>query len=170
MTKNEEAGPVPLTSGSTTFVSRVFPWVFTLLAGGTTVAAWLGLLGGEAAAPVARWGLLAVTVIGSTAQHLLLGRLRHVWLDGDTLVVGDVRRGLRIDLRDVIEVKESRIQRLKTIKLRLSRPTPYGTTIHFIPRGWSAVLAPWAASPVADELRERAHALSSGSDRPPALR
>jgi len=161
---------VPLTSFSTTLVARVVPWAFTLITGAATVAVWLGLLGPDATTALVKWSMVAVTVVGSAAQHFFLGRLRHVWLDGDTLIVGEARRGVRVSLRDVLEVKESRMQRLKTIKLRLSRATPQGDTIRFIPLGWAAWLTPWAASPLATELRERVPELDSGSDRPPALR
>jgi hypothetical protein len=140
-------------------LARIVPGAFTLFAGGVTAAAWLGLLGPDASTPGVRWGILGAALLGSAVQYWYLGRFRRVWIDGDLLIVGDPRRGIRVQLRDVVEVEESRLQKIKSVKLRLSRPTPIGDTIRFIPRGREGWLLPWLASPVAAELRERVESL-----------
>jgi len=157
-----ESEPTPLTSGSTTWFARVLPAAFTMLAGSVTVAAWLDLLG-NAPTPVGlKWGILGVAGAASAAQHWWFGRFRRVWLDGDTLIVDDPRRGLRVSLGDVRAVDESRMQKLKCVKLTLSRPTRLGRTIRFIPRGREGWMVPWVESPVAAALRRRVEALKAG--------
>ncbi len=120
-------------------------------------------LGPEASEPAVRWGILGVAVFGSAAQHWWFGRFRHVWLDGDMLIVDDPRRGVRVRLQDVEEVAETRMQKLKWVKVRLSRQTPIGDTLRFIPRGREGWLLPWRSSPVAAELRDRVEALRAGA-------
>jgi len=165
-----ESAPTPLTSESTTWFARVWPAAFTVLAGSVTVAAWLDLLGGGPTPLGVKWGILAVAVTASAGQQWWFGRFRRVWLDGDTLIVDDPRRGPRVPLRDVRAVEESRMQKLKCVKLSLSHPTALGQTIRFIPRGREGWLVPWVQSPVAAALRERVEALRSGDAPPNALR
>jgi hypothetical protein len=164
-----ESAPTPLTSGSTTWFARVLPTAFSLLAGSVTLAAWLDLLGDTPASPVVKWIILVVAIGASAAQQWWFGRFRRVWLDGDTLIVDDPRRGLRVPLRDVRAVDESRMQKLKCVKLSLSRPTPMGRTLRFVPRGREGWLVPWEASPVAAALRQRVEALRAGDAHPKAL-
>lgn len=161
--------PIPLTSATTTWFTRVAPGLFALLGGTVTALAWLDLLG-DASAPLAvKWGITVVWAVGSVAARWLSGHFHHVWLDGDTLVVGDARRGLRVALRDVSSVEETRWQKLKCVKLRLARPTPLGTTIRLIPRGREGWLLPWMTSPVAGMLRERIAALEGRKEGRAAL-
>jgi len=164
-----ESEPTPLTSGSTTWFARVLPTAFTVLAGSVTIAAWLDLLG-DAPAPLGvKWGILAVATVGSAFLHRWGSRLRHVWRVGDTLVVGDPRRGIRVSLDDVVEVRETRLQSVKWVTLHLAHETPLGDTLRFVPRGREGWLVPWVASPVAAALRERVEALKSGDTPRKAL-
>lgn len=169
MNANGSEEAVALSSSWTVLLTRVFPWAFTLFGGGVAVAAWLGLLGPEAAEPLARWAILGAVVVGSGVQHAWLGRFRQVWLDGDLLVVGDPRRGIRIRLHDVTSVEETRLQKIKVVKVSLKHRTPVGDTIRFIPRGREGVLLPWLSSPVAAELRDHVRALQEGRRSPGAL-
>ncbi|MDP2956266.1 MAG: hypothetical protein Q8N53_07585 [Longimicrobiales bacterium] len=147
--------PERLTDGSTYYWSRIFPTVWSGLVGIVVALLWLDVLGDG---PIP----LAVKVTATTLWAVLsafffraFGRFQDVWLDGDDLLVGDPIRGLRISLRDVREVKESRLNQVKNIKLKLARPTPWGDSIAFVPKGFRTFLFPYASSPVADDLRER---------------
>lgn len=154
-------GPVPLTSVSTTWFTRVVPVAVTLITGAIAAAAWLGLLGDEVDL-AAKSMILGVAIVVSGVSHGWFGQFKRVWLDGESLVIGgDPRRGVRISLRDVAHVGETRWQKLKWIKVELARSTPVGDTIRFIPRGHEAWLTPWLSSPVAAELKGKVRALKS---------
>jgi hypothetical protein len=62
-------------------------------------------------------------------------------------------------LNDIREIKESRFQQIKTVTLKLRRPTALGTSISFVPRGAGAFFFPVMTSSVAEGLRERWRAL-----------
>lgn len=148
-----------LTDGSTYYWSRIFPPLWSALVGGVAALAWLDVLG-DAPAPLAvKVGITAVWAGMSMGFFRWLGRLQDVWLDGDTLVVGDPRRGTRIALRDVREVRESRFVQIKTVRLELARSTPWGSSVDFVPKGIRTFFFPYARSPVAAELRARKEAL-----------
>ena len=159
------AGLEPLTGGATVYFGRIFPIVWTTAVGAFTGAVWLDLLPEGPAPAVAKWALLGVWMVVSTVIIRTFGGLRHVWRDGDELVVGDPQRGLRIGLRDVREVEESRFQQVKTVTLRLRRPTPLGDRISFVPRGPGAFFFPLMDSSVAKELRERQRELAEEANR-----
>ncbi|HSG09294.1 MAG TPA: hypothetical protein VLA36_13115 [Longimicrobiales bacterium] len=145
----------PLTGGSTAYFGRVFPVVWTTAMGALTGAAWLDLLGDGATPTTVKWAMLTVWVALSTVIIRYFGSLRHVWRNGDELIVGDPRRGLRIHLGDVREIKESHFQQIKTVTLKLRRPTALGDSISFVPKGAGAFFFPLMSSGVAERLRER---------------
>ncbi len=158
MPYQQSSEPVRLTSASTTYFARIVPVAVTLLTGAVAVGAWLGPLG-DGVDAVARWTALGIAVVGSAIAHRWFGRLRHVWLDSENLVVGgDPRRGVRVALRDVADIAETRWQKLKWVKVTLTHTTAVGDTIRFIPRGREAWLTPWVSSPVVKKLRERVEA------------
>ena len=149
-----------LSSGSTTFWKRVFPAAWTVGLGAFVVAIWFDLLGQPHLPEMVKGALVGGWALLSGLMFRWFGQLERVWLDADSLVVGDSHRGTRVSLRDVCEVKESRLQRVKTVTLKLSRPTPLGTRITFIPKGSKEVFLPWADSAVAAALRERVERLA----------
>jgi len=147
--------PERLTDGSTYYWSRVFPTLWSALLGIFVVLVWMGVLG-DAAEPVAvKAGVTAAWAVASAVFFRMFAGLKDVWLDGDDLLVGDPTRGTRISLRDVRDVKESRLRQVKNITLELGRPTPWGDSITFVPKGLKTFLFPYTSSPVADELRTR---------------
>lgn len=148
-------GPVPLTGGSTDYFGKVFPVVWSTAVGALTVAVWMDLLGDAPAPQLVKWALLAVWGGVSTLLFHVFGKLRRVWRDGDELLVGDPLRGLRIHLSEVREIKESHFQQVKTVTLKLRRPTALGDSISFVPKGAGAVFFPLMSSGVAERLRER---------------
>jgi hypothetical protein len=156
---------VPLTGGSTAYFGRVFPAVWTTAMGGLTGAVWLDLLPDGPAPSVVKWALLSVWVAVSAVIIRYFGSLRHVWRRGDELIVGDAQRGLRIHLSDVREIKETRFQQIKTVTLKLRRPTELGSSISFVPKGAGPFFFPLMSSSVARDLRERHQALMAEQHR-----
>lgn len=163
MTSDPRGEPTRLTSASTTVYGRVLPAVWSAGFGIITLITWLGVGENHPAPPEVRWVMAATWAFGSLFLHGWLGRLRHVSLDGDTLVVGHPRRGTRIPLREVQEVKETRAQKMKWIKVTVGRATPVGRTIRFMPKGREGWLTPWALSPVAEDLQARVLAAGGGA-------
>lgn len=155
--EGEVPGPVPLTSASTFWYRRVVPGVVTASVAAAVIGIWT-----DAAEPgltlAVKCVVASVGVVVAGGFFWWLGRFQPVWLDGDYLVVGDARRGFRVRLQDVRELKETRLQKMKWVKLELSHSTPLGCTIRFIPRGPRAWLAPWSESPLVEELRQRIEA------------
>jgi hypothetical protein len=147
-----------LTGNSTVYFGRIAPMFMTALGGAVTAAAWLDLLGDGPVPDPAKWMILAVWLVMCGVAFGYLWRLPRVWRDGDHLLVGDPRRGVRIPLSEVVEVRESRFQQMKTVTLELRRPTPLGRKIRFVPRGAGAFLFPLSWSPVAAELRDEVRA------------
>lgn len=148
-------GPERLTDGSTFYWSRIFPTLWCALVGVVVALIWMDVLGDASITQAVKAAVTAIWAGGSTGFFLYFGRFKDVWLDGDDLLVGDRLRGVRINLRDVREVKESRLRQVKSITLELARPTPWGKSISFVPKGLTTFFFPYASSPVADELRER---------------
>jgi len=158
MSNDESSGPIPLTSGSTTVFARVVPTVLVLVLAVMAILAWVGGLGDDLAEP-ARWTIMGVALVVAVVSQRWFSRVRHVWLDEEHLVVGpDPHRGVRVRLQDVSEVRETRWQKVKWAKVELTRTTPMGDTIRFIPRGREAWLTPWLSSPVVKQLQQRVEA------------
>jgi hypothetical protein len=155
MIPDHREGPERLTDGSTYYWSRIFPTLWSALLGVFVALIWLGVLGDATEPTSVKVGITAAWAIASTAFFRMFAGLKDVWLDGDDLLVGDPVRGTRISLRDVREVKESRLRQVKNITLELARPTPWGDSITFVPKGLKTFLFPYTTSPVAGRLRER---------------
>jgi hypothetical protein len=154
MNPSDDTHLVALTSASTTFYARVMPVFGTLIAATVTTLAWLDLFSDPIPA-IGKWAMLGATVVVAVVSFGWMGRFQHVWLEGDHLLIGAPRRGVRVSLRDVRDLTETRMQKVKWVKLELTHGTSLGKTIRFIPRGHRAWLAPWSASPLVGGLRER---------------
>lgn len=152
-------GPERLTDGSTYYWSRIFPTTWTAIVGVLIVLMWMGVLG--PAPEAVKWVALGVWGGVSALFYRMFSPLKDVWLDGDEVLVGDPLRGTRINLRDITEVKESRLHQVKTVTLELSRATPLGRSISFVPKGIKTFMVPYASSPVAADLKERKQKLLS---------
>ncbi|MEJ2205010.1 MAG: hypothetical protein P8170_12980 [Gemmatimonadota bacterium] len=149
-----------LSSEATTFWKRIFPTAWTVGVGALAVAVWLGLIGDPPAPDVVRVVILGGWATFSALFFHWLGRLQHVWRVGNELVVGDRERGVRVNLTEIRNVKESRMQRLKMVTLELDHATPLGRKITFIPRGAKTFWLPFADSEVAADLRARMERLA----------
>lgn len=159
------AGLEPLTGMSTAYFGRVFPAVWTTAVGMFTGAVWLDLLPDGPAPTAVKWALLTAWVAVSAIIIRYFGSLQHVWRHGDELVVGGAGRGVRIHLGDVLEIKESRFQQIKTVTLKLRRPTPLGDNISFVPKGMGPFFFPLMSSGAAERLRQRQKELVADQHR-----
>jgi len=153
-----------LSSGATTFWKRVFPTAWTLGVGAITVAAWLDLIGHPPAPELVKGALLAGWALFSGLFFRWFGRLKHVWREGDEIVIGDRRKGPRVRLEELREIKETRLQKVKMVTLNLGRPSRLGREVTFIPKGATSLWIPWADSPVVRDLEARRQRLLGAGD------
>jgi hypothetical protein len=147
--------PQRLTDGSTYYWSRIFPTLWTTLVAVLVALIWMDVLGDAPAPDTVKWAATGIWGGLSALFFRLFGGLQDAWLVGDEVVIGHPLRGVRIHLRDVREVKESRLRQVKTVTLELGRPTPLGHSVSFVPRGLKTFMMPYADSPVAADLRTR---------------
>lgn len=163
MDSHHGAQPERLSSSWTPFIHGVAPLVSSLAIGAAAVAFMLGWA--DPTVPVIVRGLaLPVWLGASVALFMWLGAMRDVWLDGDDVLVDLGGRRVRVSLREVTDIRQSRFQKTKTITLHLSRNTPLGEKVRFVPR--FALLPGWADHPVAKKLRaRRERALAAAGDQ-----
>jgi len=156
--------PERLSSSMTSYLRSVVPPLATVVIGVAVGALSLGYV--DPTVPVAlRGALLVGWLAASVGMFKWLGSLRHVWLDGDDILVDDGERRVRVPLREVTEIRQSRFRKTKTITLELSRNTPLGDRVRFVPH--IALVPNFMDHPVAKELRERrSEVLHSGEHRP----
>jgi hypothetical protein len=156
--------PERLSSGMTAYLRGVVPPMTTVVMGVAAAAVSLGYV--DPAVPVVLRGLALVAWLAvSWGMFKWLGSLRHVWLDGHDILVDDGERRVRIPLTEVTDIRQSRFSKTKTITLELSRSTPLGDRVRFVPH--VALIPNFLDHPVARELRaRRSEVLSSGELRP----
>ena len=128
---------------------------------------WFGLIGDPASLALK---LLGGALWAGTSILFSLGarRLHDVWLRGSDLLVSSSGRRVAVRLQDVVEISETRVQKIKTIKLVLRQGSPLGKEIRFIPS--HRLQVPFTDHPEIGELRERTRHLarSSGSRELPS--
>jgi hypothetical protein len=155
-----------LSSGVTSFVRDVFPKIWTLGVGAGMAGIWLELFG-EPEPMALKLAGVAVWAGTSILFTLTTRSLRDVWLHGSDLVVSSPSesRRVKIPVEDVLEMSETRGQKVKTVKIVLRRGSALGQSIRFIPR--HAFQAPFSEHPVIGEIRERKRQLAgdAGSER-----
>ena len=90
--------------------------------------------------------------------------MRHVWTDGEHLVVRPHGSDIRIPLTDIVEVRESRYRRVKEITIELRHDIPgVGRKIMFpAPFAWQK---PWTDHPVVTRIQELKR-LRAGASEP----
>ena len=156
-----------LSSGMTSFVRDIFPKIWTLGVGAGMAGIWLELFG-EPASLALKMAGVAIWAGTSILFTLTSLSLRDVWLHGSKLIVSSEGRPEEIPLEDVLEMSETRGQKVKTIKVVLRRGSAVGQTFRFIPR--HAFQAPFSEHPVIGEIRERRKQLvgDSGSGQLPS--
>jgi hypothetical protein len=158
-------GAEKISSGFTDFLQNWFPSVFTGGLGIFLLGLWLGWFGHSFA--LAEKSILTVGwVVTSVILRLGTRSLRHVWLTDREILVEERGRKVGIPLEDVMEVKESRGRKVKTIRLVLRRASPLGDEVRFVPV-WRGHF-PFSDHPVVKEIQQKKRMLAgdSGEGRP----
>ena len=153
--------PERLSSVMTPYLRTVVPPATVVCLGVVAVGISLGYFD-PTVPPVVRGLALAVWMVLSVLAFKWFRSFRHVWLDGDDLLVDNGERRVRIPLREVADVRQSHLQKTKTITLDLTRNTPLGDKVRFVPH--FALRPGFMDHPVARELRERRERALAGGD------
>ena len=142
-----------LTTGSTTYWKYVFPTTWIGLLGGFNVAAWLDLIGSPPAPMVLKIVLLVAWMVFSPFFIWWSRQMRHLWTDGDHLIVRPHGSDVRIPLTDIVDIQESRYRRVKEITIELRHDIPgVGRKIMVIaPLAWQK---PFSDHPLVTRIRE----------------
>jgi hypothetical protein len=149
--ENGEGGIRRISSSSTAFWKWVFApgWIFFL--GGVVAAGWMGLLD----RPLTNGALALLTVIWLGLGSFFVGwagRLEHVWLDGEELVVRRAGREFRVPLFEVQRITETRWSRVKTVTVALNPGHALGEKVFFVPP-WQPL--PFLSHPLVKDLYRR---------------
>ena len=155
-----------LTTGSTTYWKYVFPTTWITALGGFNVAMWLDLIGSPPAPMPAKVAILGLWLAFSPFFVWWSRQMRHVWTDGDHLLVRHHGSDVRIPLSEVVDVQESRYRRVKEITIELRRNVPgVGDKIMF-PAPF-IFQKPWSDHPLVARIKEmkRLQAGVSGAER-----
>lgn len=102
--------------------------------------------------PSARWWFLAMWLLISAFILWGVARLKRVRLDGDTLLVSNYLREIRVPLTQVVHITQNRWVNGRPITVQCRVETPFGRRITFVPRS-RFYLAPWNEDPLVGELR-----------------
>jgi hypothetical protein len=111
---------------------------------------------------IAIWTVPWLAVIGGFLFNLWWGfALKRVAIDGDSILISNYSREVRLPLSAIIDVRENRWIKLHPVTIVFDRETPWGSNIKFMPRlRWFAFS--WMSHPVVTELRDRAAAARAG--------
>ena len=123
-------------SSSLTFYHKVLlPALWVIGFGLGTLAIWFDFFD-QPSKPDEEIKLIfsAVWIVGSAIMLRDTYRLKTVIVDNDDLVVKDFTRVVRIPLRDINHISESRFFNPKTISITVNPPCEFGDKIVFIPR------------------------------------
>ena len=140
-----------ISSSSTGFWKWVFAPGWVLFLGGTIAAGWMGLLDGFSSDNA----LVLLTAIWLGLGSFFLwwaGRLEHVWLTGDDLVVHREGRKIRVPLGSVRSITETRWSRVKTVTVELEPGHLLGDRLWFVPP-WQPL--PFLSHPQLKDLYRR---------------
>ena len=153
MATQTDLKPEKISSEITGFLRNVFPSLWTGGFGFVAVGIWFEWFGqptpeGQKLAIVALWAVISVLL------PLWTRSLREVWVTDRELIVSSEGTQVRIPLTSVREIRESRGQKVKTIRILLKEETRIGSKIKFIPA--HQLQAPFTDHPVVKDLRLRA--------------
>ena len=140
-----------ISSSSTGFWKWVFAPGWVLFLGSAITAGWMGLLDGFSS----DGALVLLTLIWLGLGSFFLwwaGRLEHVWLTGNVLVVRRGGREIRVSLESVRAITETRWSRVKTVTVELEPGHLLGDRLYFVPP-WQPL--PFLSHPLVKDLYKR---------------
>ena len=142
-----------LTTGSTTYWKYLFPTTWISALGAFNAAVWLDLIGSPPAPMALKVVLLGAWMVFSPFFIWWSSRMRHVWTDGDHLIVRAHGSHIRISPSEIVDVRESRYRKVKEITIELRRDVPgVGREIMLVaPWAWQK---PWSDHPIVTRIRE----------------
>jgi hypothetical protein len=80
-----------------------------------------------------RWQFACAWMLGTAFLWWICARLKRVELDGSTLVISNYRDDIRVEARDIADVRQNRLINLRPITLTFKRETPFGRAVTFMP-------------------------------------
>jgi len=149
-------------SSSSTFFHKVFvPTFWIIMFGFATLALWFGHFDRSSQPPeTEQYSFLVVWIIGSALLLRDTVRLKTISLDNDNLVVKDFKKVIRVPLRNVNHISETRLSNPKKITLTVYPPCEFGNKITFIPTiSLKTYFLLWEEHPIASRLRQMTGAL-----------
>jgi hypothetical protein len=102
--------------------------------------------------PPVKWIFLVVWVIGTAVWYRCCIPLKRVSMNGGELIVSNYAREIRVPLRRIRRISESRFQNPRSIKLAFDEDLGFGASIVFIPA--QIFLWRWQEHPIARQLRQ----------------
>ena len=123
-------------SSSLTFYHKVLlPALWVIGFGFGTLAIWLGHFDQPAQThEEMKQIFFAFWIIGSAFMLRDTYRLKTVTVDKDALVVKNFTREIRVPMRNINHISESRLFKPKTISITVYPPCEFGDKIVFIPK------------------------------------
>ena len=112
--------------------------------------------------------LLGALLWAGTSILFKLGtlNLREVWMTDHEIIVSSGGHRVRVPLEEVSEIKETRGQKVKTVRLLLRGHSRLGSEVRFIPVHRGQV--PFTDHPVVRQLRQRKMEVIDGGGVGPA--
>jgi hypothetical protein len=154
-----------LSSRITPLMRTVFPIIWTAMMAMGSIAVWFLPGDGENPPPMAvKFVFPLIAVAGAVMLFKLLGSLRTVWLEGDTLVVQAGREEWLIPLASVEEVKERRLHNPPSILVSARGPTGELVKVRFL--AGVGFHLPFQPHPTATRLRAEVDAARAALPRP----
>lgn len=144
-------------SYSMTFYYKVlFPLLWIGGFGFSTLAMWLNSFTQPSQPPQdVKFLFLFFWIIGSAVLLRDALRLKSVSLEKDDLVVRNFIRVIRVPLRNINHISESRLMRPKTVSLTVSPPCEFVEKVTFIPIAkFQLSLNPLSEHPIVTKLRD----------------
>lgn len=124
-----------ISSSMTLYYKVLFPLLWITGFGGVTIAMWLGKFNHPSQPPNdVKLLFLFAWVIGSLFLLRDTVRLKVVSLDNNDLVIKNFVKVIRVPLRNINHISESRLMRPKTITVTVYPPNDFGEKITFIPK------------------------------------
>jgi hypothetical protein len=147
-----------LSSSMTFYYKVLFPFLWISGFGAGTIAMWLGKFNQPSQSPDdPRLIFLVVWIAGSLFLLIDTIRLKAVMLDKDVLVVKNFVKVIRVPLRSIKHISESRLMRPKTITLTVYPTCDFGEKITFIPKAkFQMTFKLFSEHPIVVKLRELA--------------